>query len=139
MDEPSSRKSARRNRSIPVRGGVAIVLAVLVNAVLVVGLNSLDIAPGFDPLTLTPVAFFSAVGAAGAAVVYWILNRYVTDVNRVFMRVAGAVLVLSFVPDIALLAVDPAATVLGVIALMVMHVTVAVASVWALVYWGSKQ
>ncbi len=139
MNEVPSQKSTRRHRSVSVRGGVAVVLAVLVNAVLVVGFGSLNIAPGFDALTFPPVAFLSAVGAAGAAVVYWALSRYVTDVDGVFVRVAGAVLVLSFVPNIALLALDPAATVLGVIALMVMHVTVAVAAVWALVYWGSEQ
>lgn len=137
MNEVSSRTPTRRHRSVPVRGGVAAALAVLVNAVLVAGLSSLGVAPGFDALTLPPVAFLSAVGAVGAALVYWALSRYVADANRVFVRVAGVVLVLSFVPDVALLALDPAATVLGVVALMMMHVTVAVASVWALVYWGS--
>ncbi len=139
MNEVLSQTSERRQKSVLVRGSVAVVLSVLVNAVLVVGLDTLDIAPGFDALTLPPVTFLSAVGAVGATVVYWALSRYVTDVDRVFVRVAGVVLVLSFIPDIALLELDPAATVPGVVALMVMHLTVAVASVWALVYWGSEQ
>lgn len=110
-------------------------LAVLVNAVLVFGFSSLEVAPNFDALTIPPVVFLSAVGAIGATVVYWALERYTRDPDRVFLQVAAAVLVLSFVPDVALLELDPAATVPGVIALMVMHVTVAVVSVWALVYW----
>ena len=139
MNEVSSQESQRPHRSVPIRGGVAVVLAVLINAVLVVGVSSLDIAPGFDALTLPPVAFLSAVGAVGAAAVYWGLSRYVADADRLFVRIAGAVLVLSFVPDVALLALDSAATVLGVVVLMILHVTVAVASVWALVYWGDER
>lgn len=131
----ASARTARNSPSIAVRGGVAIVLAVLANVVLLLGVNALEIAPEFRALRVPPVAFLSAVGAAGAAVVYWVLSRYVTDVDRTFVRVAAVVLVLSFVPDLALLAVDPAATPLAVVVLMAMHVVVAAASVGTLVYW----
>jgi len=57
------------------------------------------------------------------------------DADRPFVRVAAAVLVLSFIPDIALLAVDPTATPLAVVVLMAMHAAVAAASVGLLVYW----
>ena len=122
-----------------MRGGLAAVLAVLANAVLVVGVGALDLAPEFRALTLPPVAFLSALGAGGATVVYWLLGRYVKEVDRTFLRIAGAVLVLSFVPDIALLAIDPAATVLGVVVLILMHVIVAGVSVGTLVYWGRER
>jgi hypothetical protein len=122
-----------------VRGGLAVVLAVLANAVLVVGVGALDLAPEFRALTLPPVAFLSALGAGGATVVYWLLGRYVKEVDRTFLRIAGAVLVLSFVPDVALLAIDPAATVLGVVVLILMHVIVAGVSVGTLVYWGRER
>lgn len=128
-----------RSPSVPVRGGLAVVLAVLANAVLVVGVGSLDLAPGFRALTLPPVVFLSALGAGGATVVYWLLGRYVEAVDRTFLRIAGAVLVLSFVPDIALLAIDPTATVLGVVVLVFMHVIVASASVGTLVYWERER
>jgi hypothetical protein len=49
------------------------------------------------------------------------------------------VLVVSFLPDLGLLAGDPAATVPGVLALMVMHVVVAAASVGALVVGGAPR
>ncbi len=135
----SAEHTTTRSLSVPVRGGLAVVLAVLANAVLVVGVGSLDLAPGFRALTLPPVVFLSALGAGGATVVYWLLGRYVREVDRTFLRIAGAVLVLSFVPDIALLAIDPAATVLGVVVLILMHVIVAGASLGTLVYWGRER
>lgn len=60
-----------RPRSILVRGGLAAVLAVLVNVTIVVGVGRFDIAPEFRALTIQPVAFLSALGAVGATVVYW--------------------------------------------------------------------
>jgi hypothetical protein len=121
--------------SVPVRGGLAVVLAVLVNVALVVGTDALGIAPEFRALTIPPVAFLSALGAGGATVLYWSLCRYVSDADRTFVRVATAVLLLSFVPDVALLVTDPAATALAVVVLMVMHVVVAAVSVGLFVYW----
>jgi hypothetical protein len=122
--------------SVPIRAGVALALGVLVNVGIVVGATSLGVAPGFRPLTVPPVVFFSAVGAVGAVVVYQGFRRYLDRPDHYFVRVAAVVLVLSFLPDVGLLAGDPAATVLGVVVLMLMHVVVAAASVWALVYWN---
>lgn len=138
MPEPTSSMS-NSGPSLPVRGGVAVVVSILLNAALVVAVGAAGVAPGFQPLTLPPVAFLSAVGAAGATGVYWLLQRRVADVDRTFTRVAAAVLVLSFLPDVGLLVADPAATVAGVLVLMIMHVVVAAVSVGALVYWGSDR
>ncbi|MFC7028952.1 DUF6069 family protein [Halomicroarcula sp. GCM10025324] len=125
--------------SMPVRAGVAIVLGVLVNVGIVLGATSLGVAPGFRPLSVPPVAIFSAVGAVGAVVVYQGFRRYVDRADYYFVRVAAVVLVLSFLPDVGLLFGDPAATVPGVVVLMLMHVVVATASVWALVYWTRSE
>ncbi|MFW5939386.1 MAG: DUF6069 family protein [Halolamina sp.] len=125
--------------SLPVRGGVAVVLSVLGNAALVVAVGALGVAPDFQPLTLPPVVFLSSLGAAAAAGTYWLLHGRVADVDRTFTRIAAAVLVLSFVPDVALLFADPAATVAGVVVLMVMHVVVAAAAVGTLVHWGGDR
>lgn len=122
--------------SLLVRGLMAVVLAVVVNVIIVFVSGSLNIAPGFQPLSVPPVVFLTAAGAVGATVVYGLLGRFVDDVNRAFVRIAGVVLLLSFVPDIGLLNADPAATVPGVVVLMVMHVIVAGVSVGALVYWN---
>lgn len=116
-------------RPTAVRAAVAVVAAVGANGVVVLLANELGIAPGFRALALPPVAFLSAVGAAGAFVVYALLGRYVENRRRTFVRVAAGVLVLSFVPDLALLAVDPAATLGGVAVLILMHCVVAGISV----------
>ena len=58
-----------------------------------------------DPETVT---------GAVASLVSDSMNRFVSDVDRTFVRVAAGVLLLSFVPDVALLAIDPAATSLSV-------------------------
>lgn len=124
---------------MPVRGGLAVVLAELANVVLVLGVGALDIALAFRALTIPSVAFLSAFGAGGATVDYWSLRRYVSDADRTFLRVAAGVLLLSFVPDGALLAIDPAATPLAVVVLMAMHVVVAAVSVGLLVYWRTER
>ncbi|WP_238709337.1 DUF6069 family protein [Natronorubrum halophilum] len=138
MAEVESTSVDARRRSVPVRGGIAVALSVLVNVGLVVAVAALGIAPGFQALTVPPVAFLSALGSIGALAVYWLLGRYTENQDRLFVRIAAVVLVLSFVPDAALLSVDPAATVPGVVVLMIMHVVVAVASVWLLVYWVAR-
>jgi hypothetical protein len=125
MTQTESVLDGVRNRSLPVRTALAGVLGVVLNAALVQVAAAASIAPDFRALTLPPVAFLSILGVVGAAVVYVLLGRYVEDRDRTFTRVAAVVLVLSFLPDIALLAVDPAATALGVVVLMVMHVVVA--------------
>jgi len=136
MSDLSSTFGTNRGPSLPVRGGVAVALSVLVNAAFVVAVDAVGIAPEFQALAIPPVAFLSAIGAVGAVATYWVLNERVADADRTFTRIAAAVLVLSFLPDVALLFVDPAATVAGVVVLMLMHVVVAAAAVGALVYWG---
>ncbi|MDZ5811304.1 DUF6069 family protein [Halorubrum sp. AD140] len=131
--------AASRSPSLTVRGALAVALAVLANVALVFVAEALAVAPDFRALTVPPVAFLSAVGAGGATVVYWLFGRFFGDAERVFVRVAAGVLLVSFVPDLALLAVDPTATPLAVVLLMAMHVVVAAAAVGALVYWRADR
>lgn len=133
MTETESSFAGSGGRPLAVRGGMALLAAVLVNAALVWAVGAVELAPDFQALTYPPVVFLSAVGALGATGVYALLGRFVDDVDRTFTRVAAVVLVLSFVPDFALLTADPAATVPAVVVLIVMHVVVAVAAVAALV------
>jgi hypothetical protein len=125
--------------SLRVRGGLAVVLAVIANLLVVLGIESLGVAPGFRALTLPPVAVLSALGAGGATVVYWLVRRRATAPDRTFLRIAIAALLLSFVPDLALLAVDPATTPVAVAVLMAMHVVVALVAVWLLVAWRADR
>ncbi len=119
-------------RPLVRRGLVTVVLSVLANAVVLSAALALDLAPDFQALAWPPVLFLTLVGAVGAVGAYWAVSRFSETPDRHFTLLAAAVLGLSFVPDVALLSVDPAATVPGVVALMVMHVTVAAAAVGVL-------
>lgn len=135
MAQTEARVGPVRSRSVPVRGALAAVLAAAGNALLVAVAGALGVAPGFQALTYPPVVFLSVVGALGATGVYALLRGRVTDPGATFRKVAVAVLVLSFLPDVGLLFGDPAATVPGVVLLMVMHVVVAGVAVELLVGW----
>jgi len=113
-------------------------LSMIGNAVLLALVQALEVAPDFRALSFPPVLFLSAVGAVGAVAVYWVLDRRVDQPARTFRRIAAAVLVVSFGPDLALLAADEAATIPGVIALMLMHVVVAAVAVGVLVGWTGE-
>jgi hypothetical protein len=118
------------------RGAVATVLAVAVNVAIVLVADAVGIAPGFEHLSARRVALLSAAGAVGATTVYLVLARAVATPDRTFRLVAGIVLVLSFLPDLALLSAEEAATVPGVLVLMLMHVVVAVLAVGLLTGWN---
>ena len=134
MAETASGFAPLRNQSVAVRGGVAILVAAVTNALLVVVADAVGVAPNLESIAMTNVVGLSVIGAVGATAVYAALGRYADDPERAFLRAAAAVLVLSFAPDLGLLMSDPAATVAGVVLLMIMHVVVAVASIGSLVY-----
>lgn len=116
---------SRGGRALTRRGLLAVALSVVANAITLAGAQALRIAPEFRALSWSPIIFLTVLGAVGAVVAYWLLRRWTDDPDRTFTLVAGVVLVLSFVPDLLLLAFDEAATVLGVVVLMVLHVAVA--------------
>lgn len=122
-------------RALLLRGIVATVLAAALNAVLVAAARALDIAPGFEPIAYPPVIFLTVLGVLAATAVFALVTRLRHEPGQTFPRLAAVALVLSFVPDFVLLQVDPAATVLGVVVLMVMHVVAAVVAVGLLVPW----
>jgi len=114
---------------LPVRAGVATVASVLANVALVLAADAFAVAPDFRALSIPPVVLLSVLGVVGAAAVYALLRRRASEPARTFRRVAAVVLVLSLLPDLGLLVVDPAATPRGVVVLMAMHVVVAGVSV----------
>lgn len=125
MSTGRSRLPAAVARRPLARGAVATVLSLLGNLGLVALADALGVAPGFRAVSVPPVAFLTVVGAVGATATYVALARFTADPDRTFRRVALAALVVSFLPDLGLLAVDEAATVAGVGVLMAMHVVVA--------------
>jgi hypothetical protein len=114
---------------LPARAGVALVTALLGNLAIVNLAISAELAPDLLALSYPPVVFLTVVGVLGATVVYWLLESRAESPTRTFTRLAWAVLVLSFVPDIGILLADDTATVAGVGALAFMHLTVGVACI----------
>ena len=75
----------------------------------------------FEPFQGT-VAPYTAGGLILAGVTFAVVQRFFRDANRVYVRLAIVALVLSWIPDVALLVInEPGATVPAVISLMVMH------------------
>ncbi|MDR7615453.1 MAG: DUF6069 family protein [Armatimonadota bacterium] len=113
---------------------LALVSAAVANELLRLAATALfPVPPAFQPLTRPAVFFWTAVGTTGAALVYAALRRYAADPARTFRRVALAVLVLSWIPDVLLLVSPPAqlppALPEAVVTLMVLHLPPWLASV----------
>ncbi|WP_255151472.1 DUF6069 family protein [Halorarius halobius] len=121
-DRPDDREIARRGLS-------ALVVAVVAVALVVSAARVLDVAPGFDPFGYGPSTLFTVIGVVGATLVYAVLWRVVADPDRTFTLVAGAVLVVSWVPDVVVAPALPGATTGGVLVLAFLHLVVAVVAV----------
>jgi len=121
---------------------VRIVLATAIALAIAVPLNlasealarlAFTVSPQFEPFQGT-VAPYTAGGLVLAAIAYAVMRRFFRDANRVFVRLAIAALVLSWIPDVALLFInEPGASVLAVASLMVMHAVAAAIVVTSLV------
>ena len=127
-----------RSRSLWTLGMLAVVGTVVANyAVSVAAMTLFDIPAEFPPLAGPgPVVFFSVIGTVAAMGVFASIASVSGRPIPVFRVVVGAVLVVSFIPDLWLLtdsAADafPGATAAGVGALMLMHVVAAALIVWA--------
>ena len=91
------------------------------------------VSPDFEPFQGT-VAPYAGSGVVLAGVAFAVLRRFVPDAARVYVRIAILALVLSWMPDVALLVIhDPGATVPAVASLMVMHAVTAAIVVTLLV------
>ncbi len=114
-------------------------------AVFWAAITTLDISGEFPPLaTPGPTIFFTAVAALGAIGTLGILRRLADQPERLFRRIAVAVLLVSFLPDLWLLSdgaagAFPAATPTGVAVLMVMHLVAATMIVWFLTATGPRE
>ncbi|WP_254864629.1 DUF6069 family protein [Halovivax gelatinilyticus] len=118
--------------TLAVRGVVALILSILGNGALLGIVLATDVVSRFDALSPIPVFFLTIVGVIGATVVFGALTRRSDRPDRTFTLVAAVVLLASFAPDLYILSEDPDATAGAVAVLMVMHVVVAAACVFAL-------
>ena len=95
--------------------------------------QAFSVSPDFPPFQGS-VAPYTAGGLVLAGVVYAVLRQFVRDAGRVYVRLAIVALVVSWIPDVALLFInEPGATVPAVASLMVMHTVAAAIVVTSLV------
>ncbi len=127
-------RSAVSVRTALTAGAAAGVVAAVVNlAISAFARGPLDASDDFAPLTPGPIAMWTILGALiGAAGWRLFVNRSAGS-GAVLRKLVPTVLVLSFIPDVALLATDSMAgqTTAAVLSLMVMHVLTAAIAVTA--------
>jgi hypothetical protein len=105
-------------------GAVAGVAAAVVNVIVAaIARGPFDARDDFAPLTPGPIVLCAIIGAVGWRL---IVNKKANS-RGLLNKLVPTVLVLSLIPDVALLASDSMAgqTTAGVVALMVMHVLTA--------------
>ena len=121
-------------RSALTTGAVAAVVSGAANvAISLFARGPLGVSAEFLPLTPGPIALWTVIGVlVGAAGWRLIVNRSARS-GAVLRALVPTVLVLSLIPDVALLVTGatPGTTVAGVVSLMVMHVVTAAIAVTA--------
>jgi len=106
-------------------GPLAIVASIIANLLVrIVTVALLNPDPAFQPLGWGPPIGLTFFGVLGAIIIYAIIGRFSRRPITLFRRIALVALIVSFVPDIALLVVpsQPGTTIGAVIALIVIHV-----------------
>ena len=82
-----------------------------------------------------PVGAFTTIGVIGATIVYAVVRKLSSDPNKVFIRIAAVVLIVSFLPDLFVHNLGPmfaAITTSGAVLLMAMHILCAAVTVTVL-------
>jgi hypothetical protein len=125
---PSTRRSAGLGTAL-ITGVVAGVVAALANvAISAIARGPFDASDDFVPLTPGPIIMWTIIGAVIGAIGWRLIVNRSARSHALLNRLVPTVVVLSLIPDIALLVTDstPGQTPAGVVALMVMHVVTAV-------------
>jgi len=119
---------------IALATAIALVLTVPLDlAIEAVARQAFAVSPEFEPFQGT-VAPYTAGGVILAGATFAVLRRFVRDAARAYVRLAIVALLLSWIPDMALLFInEPGASVPAVASLMVMHAVAAVIVVTLLV------
>ena len=113
---------------------IALVVAIPLDlAIEALARQAFAVSQEFEPFRGT-VAPYTAGGLVLAGIAYAVIRRFVRDADRVYIRLAIVALVLSWIPDVALLFInEPGASVPAVASLMVMHAVAAAVVVTLLV------
>ncbi|MFF7293807.1 DUF6069 family protein [Microbacterium sp. NPDC008134] len=128
----SSRSS--RTRAAVIVGGAALI-AVALNALVSWVAVSWGAPATYGPLTLPAHGLFTVLGVVGGWVGWMLVRRRAQTPDRMLRLLVPVVTLVSFVPDVLLLAFGfiPGTTTLAVLALMVMHIVVVAVAVPAYV------
>ena len=127
---PASNERVATRRLLWV-GPLAVIASVAANVLLTMAAVRLfGLSSEFPPLAAGAIAMFTAVGVVGAVVVFALVARFSSRPITLFRRIALAVLLLSLLPDVAMLfSGEPGATPAAVVWLMMTHVVAAAISV----------
>lgn len=131
---PTARTSGGTRTALILCG--AVVLAVVLNLIIA----SIAVAAGapadYGPLLFPVYAGFSAIGLVAAWLGWRAIARRASSPRRTLAIVVPVALVVSFVPDVALLVLQfiPGTVPGAVVALMAMHVVVAATAVGACLF-----
>lgn len=120
-------------------GLLAIALSLIANLVIrAVALQFITVSPEFVPISEPGATiFFTVVGGLAAVAVFALVGRFTRQPARVYTIIAVIALLLSLIPNVAMLlnpalAPFPGGTTAANIVLMVEHVVAAVVIVWVL-------
>ncbi|WP_369166955.1 DUF6069 family protein [Streptomyces sp. R28] len=133
-DAVSTATPTQRSRALTVAAGLlaAGVVASVGNAVVALLARAAGASHDFDPLTPPAYVPLTVIGVVLGAIGWAIVRRVAKDAAGLLRWLAPVAVVVSFVPDLALLGGDtPGKGPLAVAALMVMHVVVGVVAVLA--------
>lgn len=126
----TSEAVAARRGPLVVAGGVlaAIVVGSLADAVLALLALAVGAPDDFQPLMPGSYIFLTTVGVVAGAIGWAIIRKVSKDPEALLRWLVPTVVGVSFVPDFLLFGEGGAA---GVVALLLMHVVVAVVAVFA--------
>ncbi|WP_048075786.1 DUF6069 family protein [Halorubrum sp. AJ67] len=119
-------------QTLIARGVVALAIALIVNLVLGWVALTQNLVASTEFFQYPPIVVWTLLGMVGATVVYRVLTQRSTAPDRIFVRIAAIVLVLSFIPDLGLALFTDSVTLSEAIGLMSLHVPPAIVTVLAL-------
>ena len=132
---PAPTRRSRAGLGTALRtGAVAGVIAAVTNVVIsAIARGPLGASDDFVPLSPSPIVMWTMLGAIIGAIGWLLIVNRSARSRTLLSALVPTVLVLSLIPDVALLVTDsvPGQTTSGVVALMVMHVVTAAIAVTA--------
>lgn len=134
----TTRAAAGVDRSRVLRAGaIAVAGSVAANVALLLILRPLlGLSSSFQPYSIGPIALFTALYTALAAVLFWLLARFTRQPARIFTILAVVGFVVTAIPNFAL-AANPASapfpgTASDFLTLLLFHIPPFAITLWAL-------